>query len=244
MLSSSSMRFAAAYAITLCTQAAVVFAFSSSSALYTRSSVTDVTDKKFLAATAASVPSERIAQEVEDSISIIPTVPEKSGLRLLNEVDNLILSCSDQSINQNILAKINLDIENDVRWAKETPLPFETDHNNQAIENVQSETERIRTAIEYEPISVTASTTEESYATTTIAVRTKTSTPLLSQTDIPLLREAVETYWKHLASSESNDASTKSRFTYQRKGNSEAHLSDVVRYYEHNHYGEKRQQQV
>lgn len=241
MLSSSSMRFAAAYAITLCTQAAVVFAFSSSSSLYTRSSVTDVTDKKFLAA--ASVPSERIAQEVEDSISL-PTALAESGILQLDEVDNLIPSCSDQSINQNILAKINLDIENDVRWAKETPLPFESDHNNQAIENVQSETERIRTTIEYEPISVTASTTEESSATTTIAVRTKPSTPLLSQNDISLLREAVEIYWKHLTSSETNDASTKSRFTYQRKGNSEAHLSDVVRYYEHNHYGEKRQQQV
>ena len=97
--------------------------------------------------------------------------------------------------------------------------------------------------IEYEPISVTTSSTE-SFPATTIALRTKPSTPLLIQNEITLLREAVETYWKHLSSTENNDASSKSRFTYQRKGNSEAHLSDIVRYYEQNHHGEEKQKQV
>mmetsp|Transcript_13158 Transcript_13158/g.21612 ORF Transcript_13158/g.21612 Transcript_13158/m.21612 type:complete len:626 (-) Transcript_13158:115-1992(-) len=236
----SPMRFTA-YAIIICTQAAVVYAFSRSSA-FTKLSVGDVTNQfSIQAAAAASVPSERIALELEDRISI-PTAPAERGLLLLDKVDNLISSPGDRSINQNILTKINLDVDNDVRWAKETPLLFESDYSNHAIRNDHSET-MLRTSIEYEPISVTAST-EESSATTTIAVRTKPSTPLLIQSDISLLREAVETYWQHLASSENNGASTKSRFTYQRKGNSEAHLSDIVRYYEQYKLGEKRQQQV
>ncbi len=231
-----------AYGIALCTQAAVVNSFSrcASTTLSHIKLMGDVT-KQFSAikATSASVSSERIAVELEDDISLTTTSKEH-GLQLLDKVDNL-LSSSDQSLSQNILAKISLDVENDVRWAKETPLPFETDHSNHYnIEDGQSET--TSQTIEYEPIAVTTST-EGSSVATTIAQRTKLSSPLLTQNEINLLREAVDTYWEHLASTKDNDSSTKSRFTYQRKGNSEAHLSDIVRYYEQNHDGEKRQQQ-
>ncbi|KAL7448501.1 hypothetical protein ACHAWC_000675, partial [Mediolabrus comicus] len=62
--------------------------------------------------------------------------------------------------------------------------------------------------------------------------------------EIQLLRRAVEIYWNDLdnTNSDSNLSSSKSRFTYQRKGNSEAHLSDVVRYFEqhHNHHEEEK----
>jgi len=190
---------------------------------------------------AASVPSaESIAVELEDTISTTATAPSVRRILLLETVDEL-LSSGDQTLNQNILAKISLDIENDVRWAKETPLPFETDHSNHVIGDDYSET-KVQT-IEYEPIAVTTSSTE-SFPATTIALCTTPSTPLLIQNEITLLREAVETYWKHLSSTENNDASSKSRFTYQRKGNSEAHLSDIVRYYEQHHYGEEKQKQV
>lgn len=177
--------------------------------------------------------------ELENDISFTKASKDR-GLRLLDKVDKL-LSSSDQSISQNMLTKISLDVENDVRWAKETPLPFESDGSNHVIGDGLSEV--IGRTIEYEPISVTAST-EGSSVTTTIALRTKPSSPLLTQHEITVLRDAVDSYWEHLASTKDEVSSTKSRFTYQRKGNSEAHLSDIVRYYEQYHDGEKRQQQV
>eukprot|EP00984_Skeletonema_dohrnii_P032385 scaffold26473_cov138-Skeletonema_dohrnii-CCMP3373.AAC.6 len=238
----SALSMHCAYVTVLCTQAALVFAFSSSSAYVTLSSrkfIGHITTK--FSIQAASVPSgESIAVELEDTISTTTTAPSERRTLLLEKVDEL-LSSGDQTINQNILAKISLDVENDVRWAKETPLPFETDHSNRVTGDDYSETKE--QTIEYEPISVTTSSTE-SFPATTIALKTKQSTPLLIQNEITLLREAVETYWKHLSSTENNDASSKSRFTYQRKGNSEAHLSDIVRYYEQNHDGEEKQQQV
>ncbi len=187
-------------------------------------------------ATPASVSSERNALDLEEYMSLA-TASKEGGLQLLDKVDNL-LSSSDQSINQNILTKISLDVENDVRWAKETPLPFESDRSNHAIGDGQWELTGQN--IEYEPISVIAS--NEGSTITTIAQRTKPSSPLLTRNEITILREAVDTYWEHLASTKGNDSSTKSRFTYQRTGNSEAHLSDIVRYYEENHNGERQQQ--
>jgi len=233
-----------AYTTVLCTQAAVVFAFSAYTATISSSSSRKFIGriaKKLSSTQEASIPSaaERITVGLGDNSSRT-TAPSERGRLVLDKVDSLLSSfsaLSGQTINQNILTKIGAAVENDVSWAKESPLPFENELKNHAAigEN--------KPKIEYEPISVTASSTDLS-SITTIALRTKSSTPLLTHNEIQLLREAVETYWKHLASSKKSDESSKSRFTYQRKGNSEAHLSDIVRYYEQRFYGEKKQQQV
>jgi hypothetical protein len=235
-----------AYATVLCTtQAAVVFAFSG--AAYTTDATTIISSRKFIghvtklsAAQEATIPTaaERITVDLGGNI-IRKLAPSERRLLLLDKVDSLV-SCSDlngQRMNQSICTKIGIAVENDVLWAKESPLPFENERKSHAAIGGNEP------IIEYEPISVTTSTTDKS-STKTIALRTKSSTPLLTQNEIQLLREAVETYWKHLTSSEKNDASSKSRFTYQRKGNSEAHLSDIVRYCEQRFDGEKKQEQV
>ena len=232
-----------AYATMLCTHAPAVFAFSSTAYTATTAAIISSVSRRKLM---GHVAKKLFSAELEDNLSSSTTAPsEQRRLLLLDKVDNLLsfsTSNDGQTINQNILTKISADVENDVLWAKESPLPFEIERNNHAIRNDYSETEPI---IEYEPISVAASSAESS-STTTIALHTKPSTPLLTQNEITLLKEAVETYWKHMASSEKNDASSKSRFTYQRKGNSEAHLSDIVRYYEQHrhHIAEEKQQQV
>ena len=134
---------------------------------------------------------------------------------ILEQIDDIIIdpflannkSPSFQPIN--ILHNTNQNHEKDVRWAKASSLPFESDGN--VVDN----------SIEYEII-------QDPTKQSNIAIQTKQSTPLLDINEIQLLKHAVESYWNRPTSQE--DVTEKSRFTYQRKGNSEAHLSDVVKY--------------
>lgn len=61
-----------------------------------------------------------------------------------------------------------------------------------------------------------------------LAIRSKE--PLLDMTSVSIIREAAEKWWNpnSIMNKTSSDGSTKSRFTYQRKGNYEAHLVDLA----------------
>lgn len=61
-----------------------------------------------------------------------------------------------------------------------------------------------------------------------LAIRSKES--LLDMTSVSIIREAAEHWWNPNSeiNKASSDGSTKSRFTYQRKGNYEAHLVDLA----------------
>ncbi|KAL7529161.1 hypothetical protein ACHAWF_002863, partial [Thalassiosira exigua] len=138
---------------------------------------------------------------------------------ILARVDRLIASFASPSASNfldptEISSAAERDHEADVRWAQSSPLPFEgSGGGGDARQN----------GIEYERVSATDGTTDEP-----IAVRTKSSTPLLDESELRSLRRAAESYWARPIDCGGEAASAKSRFTYQREGNSEAHLSDVV----------------
>jgi len=160
------------------------------------------------------------------SLDLTPsTSPEAPGRALLERIDQLILSpllTDDQSTSQpspllyrrKILENIHRDHERDVRWAKAASLPFEREAEDENTDKCNR--------IQYEYI-------EDATINTAIAIRTNKSTPLLHENEIELLRRACESYWNRPLD-EGNETLGKSSFTYQRKGNSEAHLSDIVKY--------------
>lgn len=143
----------------------------------------------------------------------------------MHDVENVLLERIDQFVSlhpetdpsslpshSSILANINRDHERDVAWAKASPLPFESEANgNNHFHSIQ-----------YEPINDITSDIP-------IAIQTESSTPLLNDAEVQLLRSVSQFYWDRQCSG-GDGASEKSRFTYQRRGNSEAHLSDVVKY--------------
>jgi hypothetical protein len=227
-----------AYATVMSTQAAAAFAFvmSSSSSMGSNRSLSPAIVAGFPATQDASVVFSVVDRINGDDDRFRSASPSDRKLLLLDDVDKLIKSATindDHAINQRILAKIDVDVENDLIWAKESPLPFELT----SLDDYSHTTTKTN-IIEYEPITSVTAPSSFVETPTTIALRTKSSTPLLTQNEIQLLREAAQTYWDDLESSESNNkgefSSSKSRFTYQRKGNSEAHLADIVRYYEQN----------
>lgn len=170
------------------------------------------------------LPATNTNTEAATSPLICPdeTSPAKAHRLLLERVDQIISypfsingDASSPSLHPaQILGNIDKDHERDVRWAQVSALPFETeiDANNNGVG------ERFN-SIGYESISATQNHEK-------IAIRTNLPTPLLASDEIQLLRRACESYWNRPDDGELE----KSRFTYQRKGNSEAHLSDVVRY--------------
>ena len=106
----------------------------------------------------------------------------------------------------------------DLEWAKSSPLPFE-----RAINTVDG---KVCNSIEYESIQVDGTrrpTSHDNPHNRPIAICTADSTPILHPSEIQLLKSTTEAYWNNLS-----DNASPSRFTYQRKGNREAHLSDVV----------------
>ena len=131
---------------------------------------------------------------------------------LLDQIDKITKLYSELETN-NILQNINTKHEQDVHYAKSSPLPFETSNND--------DDQLHRNVVEYESLYYDA--TKRS----SISIQTKKNTPLLSIDEIQLLTKACESYWNR---QDDDVSSEKSRFTYQRKGNSEAHLSDVVSY--------------
>jgi len=157
------------------------------------------------------------ASSVTSSSSLNEVVSTNQSPGLLLERIDQILNANSISTSQAlpldskiILENIDRDHERDVRWAEVSSLPLE-DANNGNLCN----------PIDYEAIQCATSKSA-------IAIQTKQSTPLLNEDEIQLLRRASESYWNRPLDGESED-SEKSRFTYQRKGNSEAHLSDVVK---------------
>ncbi|KAL7542418.1 hypothetical protein ACHAXR_011750 [Thalassiosira sp. AJA248-18] len=157
------------------------------------------------------------------------------------ETTRLILEHVDQIISSNpilingdasssldsttILRNINQDHERDVRWAQASALPFESE-----IDGKDNRMDNRRNTIEYEPI-------QDAAHNPAIAIRTKLSTPLLNNDEIQLLHRASESYWNRPLEG-GGATSEKSRFTYQRKGNSEAHLSDVVKHTQQSNSGD------
>jgi len=168
---------------------------------------------------------------------------------LLDHVDQILNSFTNSNNNNNkaspwwdpstILSNIDEDHERDVQWAKQSSLPFEKsgttidDASNNGRQNnlIQYEAIRDGTTGNYDD-------NNNNNYNKPIAIRTHRSTPLLNEDELQLLQKASQSYWDR--PSEEEGASEKSRFTYQRKGNSEAHLSDVVKYTQKQ---QRRQQQ-
>lgn len=128
---------------------------------------------------------------------------------LLRRVDEL-LGETLAKLAPSILESIDEQHESDVKWAESSSLPFESEGLTSDI-------------IEYDLVSAKESTPSAQQ----IAIRTKESSPLLSRDEIQRLKTSAESYWNRPVEL---DGSSTSRFTYQRKGNSEAHLSDIVKY--------------
>eukprot|EP00804_Cyclotella_cryptica_P007903 CCRYP_001453-RA/>CCRYP_001453-RA protein AED:0.34 eAED:0.34 QI:0/0/0/1/0/0/2/0/538 len=148
-----------------------------------------------------------------------------SSNQLLTQVDELLDRSSSPKLDPiQILNAVHQQHERDLQWAKESPLPLEK-HDSSIAENSKA----ICNPIEYDLVSVVDSDTHSNLHHIhhrPIAIRTKESTPLLHAREIQLLKFATESYWNDpLISVESS-----SRFTYQRKGNSEAHLAEIVEF--------------
>ncbi|KAL7444890.1 hypothetical protein ACHAXH_008751 [Discostella pseudostelligera] len=107
--------------------------------------------------------------------------------------------------------KINEEHDRDIQWAKASSLPFESEASEFGTNS-----------IEYESIYGANSRSA-------LAIRSQRKTPVLSRDEIQLLRRVSESYWNRELD-EANEIPNGSRFTYQRRGNSEAHLSDVVQH--------------
>ncbi|KAL3773278.1 hypothetical protein ACHAW5_003441 [Stephanodiscus triporus] len=136
---------------------------------------------------------------------------------LLERVDKIIdpyVFNNGEIDRKNILNSVDREHVEDVCWAKASSLPFESDRSTCSWPGTWNPTE-------YESIHIDPG----NYS---IATRTKKNNPLLTGDEIECLRGASEFYWSRIEGD--HETSEKSRFTYQRKGNSEAHLSDVVKY--------------
>jgi hypothetical protein len=142
-----------------------------------------------------------------------------------DELPALILECVDQIISPylinnralhrgSILENVDQEHVRDVGWAKASSLPFESDGSARSRYGSWDPTE-------YESIHIHP-------GKLALATRTKLSNPLLTGDEIEYLRGASESYWSRIEGD--YETCEKSRFTYQRKGNREAHLSDVIQY--------------
>lgn len=118
---------------------------------------------------------------------------------------------------ESIFARINEDHDRDIKWAQASSLPFESETSSNGV---------VSNSIEYESIY-------SANNLSVLVIRSKLSTPLLSSDEIQLLRGASESYWNRSLDKGNDVIPNDSRFTYQRKGNSEAHLSDVVQHAYH-----------
>ena len=144
----------------------------------------------------------------------IPSIEGASNTELLQRIDALLLETKSDP--KEVLKAINQAHAKDLEWARKSLLPLE----NTARSGIM-----ITNPITYEDIRVQDRriSTSHNLHEKHIAIRTKERTPLLNQDEIQLLKHAADLYWN-----EQSDKSSSSRFTYQRKGNSEAHLSDIV----------------
>ena len=143
----------------------------------------------------------------------MPSIEGTSNAQLIQRVDALLLGAKSDPTH--VLKTAHAK---DLEWARNSLLPFErTVSNGIMIDN----------PIAYEDIRVQDRriATDYNLHEKRIAIRTKEQTPLLSQDEIKLLKYAANSYWNN-----QSDNSASSRFTYQRKGNSEAHLSDIVNF--------------
>ncbi len=116
----------------------------------------------------------------------------------------------------NLMRLVDADHVWDVGRAKASSLPLEGD--GPALCGWGDDDGR--NAVEYETIP--SGPGEVAYATCT-----KRRSPLLMGDEIECLREASESYWSRMEDGD-DGAIKNSPFTYQRKGNTEAHLSDMV----------------
>ena len=147
---------------------------------------------------------------------VVPT--DESPAMILERVDRIIDPCSmnNRALHiGSILESVDQEHVRDVGWAEASTLPFESDGSARSRRGSWNPTE-------YESIHIEP-------AEFPLTTRTKRGNPLLTGDEIECLRGASEFYWSRIEG-EDYETSVESRFTYQRKGNSEAHLSDVVQY--------------
>ena len=213
------------------------------------------TAKSSSSAATSSLPSGRRAEVV------VPTEGEDESmpaLLILERVDQKIIDpCSmmmgtnnnnNDNNNNNralhrdgILESVDREHVRDVGWAEASTLPFESSDGSAALASSSSSRRggSCWNATEYcESIHVLGEPASAKLAAAALATRTKRGYPLLTGDEIDCLRGASEFYWSRIIEEGGEDdetSSEKSPFTYQRKGNSEAHLSDVVRYCQHQH---------
>lgn len=163
----------------------------------------------------SSLSSSSSSTDTESSRSWETVSTNQPPAQLLDYIDQITKPYIDNDLSrlgpESIFERINEEHDRDIKWAKASSLPFESEASEFGTNS-----------IEYEPVSGTNSLSA-------LAIRSKRSTPVLSGDEIQLLRRASESYWNRELKGE-NEIPNGSRFTYQRRGNSEAHLSDVVQY--------------
>jgi len=142
----------------------------------------------------------------ERSVDIIGNddLPTKLPRQLLSAVDDLLWKNANFLDQRAILKSIDDEHARDVEACSSLPAEIDTITPNH---------------IDYDRIYVRSN---EDVMQRPIAIRTHGPNPVLNASSIQLIRSAAERAWFN-----PNSGAT-SRFTYQRKGNSEAHLNDLA----------------
>jgi len=167
-------------------------------------------------------PSSQLASTTSSFTPSIHHHCNKSSPKLLLDSIDEIITLQSQSLSistNDIINNVNIQHEQDVAYAKSTTLPFENDN----ISMSDGDDGYSKRLIEYETIPPNNNEQQQ-------IIAIQTTQPILNKDEIKLLTNSCESYWNRNVNEEETQSS-KSRFTYQRKGNSEAHLSDVVQYH-------------
>ena len=147
---------------------------------------------------------DRLHQAGDHSTSAIHVQPTRNPDQLLSSIDHVLLQSKLLLEKSEIVKRIDADHARDAAACSSLSAEVDPSTPNR---------------IDYEWIHVQREGKQHP-----IAIRTTGTNPLLDATSIQQIRSAAERQWKDPSSS-----SGTSRFTYQRKGNHEAHLDDLAR---------------
>ena len=170
-----------------------------------------------------------ISSNIRDDLKNAPVDRTEEAIFLLGKVDT-ILNAEMKSIQQfqeETLAKI------DALHAQDLELCASLGRENSCSREMTLEIPEYEWV--YANDGKTGTGGEEEPSKRPLAIRT-TNQPLLDETSISIIREAAQTWWSEdqaeddtaQSASDLTSKSTKSRFTYQRTGNYEAHLVDLA----------------
>ena len=147
---------------------------------------------------------DRLHQAGDHSTSAIHVQPTRNPDQLLSSIDHVLLQSKLLLEKSEIVKRVDADHARDAAACSSLSAEVDPSTPNR---------------IDYEWMHVKRE--GKQYP---IAIRTTGTNPLLDATSIQQIRSAAERQWKDPSSSGGT-----SRFTYQRKGNLEAHLDDLAR---------------